>query len=65
VVVSGDMIEGTITPKLLERMDRGMTRSRREQVGKLPTVEEFARAIADAAGSATSALSTVFVGNTD
>jgi 3-oxoacyl-[acyl-carrier protein] reductase len=65
VVVSGDMIEGTITPRLLERMDRGMTRARREQVGALPTVEEFARAITDAATSAELANSTIFVGNKD
>jgi NAD(P)-dependent dehydrogenase (short-subunit alcohol dehydrogenase family) len=65
VVVSGDMIEGTITPKLLERMDKGMTRSRRDQVGALPTVEEFARAVVEAATSAEPASSTIFVGSTD
>jgi 3-oxoacyl-[acyl-carrier protein] reductase len=51
IVVSGDMIEGTITPKLLERMNKGVIESRRKQVGSLPTVEEFARAIVDAAFS--------------
>jgi NAD(P)-dependent dehydrogenase (short-subunit alcohol dehydrogenase family) len=64
VVVSGDIIEGTITPKLLERMNKGMLESRRSQAGSLPTVEEFARAIADAASSAAIAGSTVFVGST-
>lgn len=49
VIVSGDMIEGTITPKLMERAKRGTIQSRREQAGSLPTVEEFARAIVDAA----------------
>lgn len=65
VVVSGDMIEGTITPRLLERMNRGMTQTRREQAGALPTVEEFARAIADVASRADPADSTIFVGSTD
>jgi NAD(P)-dependent dehydrogenase (short-subunit alcohol dehydrogenase family) len=65
VVVSGDMIEGTITPKLLERMDRGMTVARREQVGSLPTIDVFADAIADAASSCNSTNETIFVGKTD
>lgn len=65
VVVSGDMIEGTITPKLLERMERGMTRWRRDQVGVLPTVDEFAEAIADAATDPQSRVTTIFVGSTD
>ena len=47
-VVSGDMIEGTITPRLLERMDRGTTSARLEQVGSLPTVAEFAFALIQA-----------------
>jgi 3-oxoacyl-[acyl-carrier protein] reductase len=64
VVVSGDMIDGTITPRLLEQMDRGMTQSRREQVGALPTVDEFARAIVDAASSPEPAHATIFVGGT-
>jgi 3-oxoacyl-[acyl-carrier protein] reductase len=63
VVVSGDMIEGTITPKLLERIDRGTINSRRTQAGSLPTVEEFARAIADAASSEKISESTIFVGS--
>ena len=65
VVVSGDMIEGTITPRLLERMNRGMTQARRERAGPLPTVEEFARVIADAASRADPVDYTIFVGNTD
>ena len=65
VVVSGDMIEGTITPKLLERIDRGTIESRRSQAGSLPTVEEFARAIADAASSVNIDKATVFVGSTE
>jgi hypothetical protein len=59
------MIEGTITPRLLERMNRGVTQSRRDQVGSLPTVDEFARAIADAATDAVPSRATIFVGSTD
>ncbi len=44
-VVSGDMIDGTITPKLLERLEPGLIANRRVQAGALPTVEEFAAAI--------------------
>jgi len=65
VVVSGDMIEGTITPRLLERMNRGTTQSRRDEVGPLPTVEEFALAIADAATDLEPSSTTIFVGSTD
>jgi 3-oxoacyl-[acyl-carrier protein] reductase len=64
VVVSGDMIEGTITPKLLERMNKGVIESRRKEVGSLPTVEEFAREIADAAFSGEKNGATIFVGST-
>jgi len=48
-IVSGDVIEGTITPKLLERTQPGMIAARREQAGSLPTVENFAKAIIDVA----------------
>jgi NAD(P)-dependent dehydrogenase (short-subunit alcohol dehydrogenase family) len=65
VVVSGDMIEGTITPKLLERIDRGTIESRRSQAGSLPTVEEFATAIVDAALSTEVSRQTIFVGSTE
>jgi NAD(P)-dependent dehydrogenase (short-subunit alcohol dehydrogenase family) len=51
-MVSGDMIEGTITPKLLERTQRGLIETRRGQAGALPTVREFADAIVDAAADA-------------
>ena len=64
-VVSGDMIEGTITPRLLERMDRGTTSARLEQVGSLPTVAEFALAIAEAVTTAHPSGHTIFVGSTD
>ena len=66
VVVSGDMIEGTITPKLLERANRGTIETRREQAGQLPDVEEFARAIVAASTDENLASgATVYVGNVD
>ena len=49
VVVSGDMIEGTITATLLERANPGAIESRREEAGKLYTVNEFAAEVAQAA----------------
>jgi 3-oxoacyl-[acyl-carrier protein] reductase len=45
IVVSGDLIEGTITPKLLERQSPGLIEERRREAGSLPDVEEFASAI--------------------
>jgi 3-oxoacyl-[acyl-carrier protein] reductase len=65
-LVSGDMIEGTITPKLLVRAQRGLIESRRAEVGALPTVQEFAAAIVDAAADAHRPNGHVsFVGPTD
>ena len=46
VVVSGDMIEGTVTATLLDRANPGAIESRKEQVGKLYNVEEFAAEVA-------------------
>lgn len=46
VVVSGDMIEGTITATLLERANPGAIATRRESAGKLYNVSEFAAEIA-------------------
>ena len=66
MVVSGDLIEGTITPKLLNRMRPGVIEDRRSQVGWLPTTEDFARAIAEAAvDSSLRNGDTVYVGSTD
>ncbi len=65
-IVSGDMIDGTITPRLLERTQRGLIESRRGQAGALPTVQEFAAAIVDAAADAGRPNGHVsFVGATD
>ncbi|WP_106813845.1 SDR family oxidoreductase [Microbacterium timonense] len=49
VVVSGDMIEGTITATLLERANPGAIAARREDAGKLYNVSEFAAEVAAAA----------------
>ncbi len=66
VVVSGDLIEGTITPKLLNRMRPGVIDERRSQVGWLPTTDDFAKEIVDAALSTELANGdTVYVGSID
>jgi 3-oxoacyl-[acyl-carrier protein] reductase len=66
VVVSGDLIEGTITPKLMERAKPGFINERREQAGSLPTVADFASAIADVCGnSSLDSGETIFVGSTE
>jgi 3-oxoacyl-[acyl-carrier protein] reductase len=66
VIVSGDLIEGTITPKLLERRSRGLIEKRRQAVGSLPSVEEFAAAIVQAGMSESySTGDTIYVGSTD
>lgn len=46
VVVSADMIEGTVTATLLNRARPGALEARREAAGKLYSVNEFAREIA-------------------
>ena len=47
-VVSGDMIEGTITATLLERANPGAIAGRRESAGRLYNVSEFAAEVARA-----------------
>ncbi|GAB2514328.1 SDR family oxidoreductase [Paramicrobacterium agarici] len=49
VVVSGDMIEGTITATLLNRMNPGAIEERKKAAGKLYNVAEFAAEVASAA----------------
>ena len=46
--VTGDVIEGTVTPRLLERVTPGLAAARRAEAGELPTVAEMAEAIAAA-----------------
>jgi NAD(P)-dependent dehydrogenase (short-subunit alcohol dehydrogenase family) len=66
VVVSGDLIEGTITPKLMERSKRGLIDQRCEQAGTLPSVEDFAAAIVDTSmDSSLSSGATLYVGSTE
>lgn len=63
-VVSGDMIEGTITAKLLERLNPGAIEGRRESAGKLYNVAEFAAEVARAAVEAVPADNTRLIGDT-
>ncbi|MDI2098204.1 SDR family oxidoreductase [Ruicaihuangia caeni] len=49
VVVSGDMIEGTITATLLERLNPGAIEQRKASAGRLYNVSEFAAEVAQAA----------------
>ncbi len=65
VVVSGDMIEGTITATLLERANPGAIASRLESAGKLYNVSEFAAEVAMAAVDPVPADNTRLVGDTD
>jgi len=66
VIVSGDLIEGTITPKLLERQSRGLIEKRKQAVGSLPSVDEFAAAIVQAGVSESySSGETIYVGSTE
>ena len=63
VVVSGDMIEGTITATLLERANPGAISSRKESAGRLYNVREFAAEVALAAVEPIPANHTRFVGD--
>lgn len=65
VVVSGDMIDGTITVTLLDRAEPGVVDARRAQAGGLPTVEDFAAEVARAATSPCESGHTIYVGGTD
>ncbi len=63
-VVSGDMIEGTVTATLLNRLNPGAIEQRREQAGKLYNVSEFAAEVARAAVDPVPADHTRLVGDT-
>ncbi|QTX04770.1 SDR family oxidoreductase [Agromyces archimandritae] len=63
VVVSGDMIEGTITATLLERANPGAIAQRKEEAGKLYNVAEFAAEVARAAVDPIPADRTRYVGD--
>ncbi|MGY6497736.1 MAG: SDR family oxidoreductase [Microcella sp.] len=62
-VVSGDMIEGTITATLLERARPGAIETRKEAAGKLYNVQEFAAEVALAAIEPVPADNTKLVGD--
>jgi NAD(P)-dependent dehydrogenase (short-subunit alcohol dehydrogenase family) len=49
IIVTGDLVEGTITPKLLERTAPGLASQRRRATGELPTASDMGNAIATAA----------------
>ncbi len=63
VVVSGDMIEGTITATLLERANPGAISARKDSAGKLYNVGEFAAEVALAATEAVPHNNTRYVGD--
>jgi NAD(P)-dependent dehydrogenase (short-subunit alcohol dehydrogenase family) len=63
VVVSGDMIEGTITATLLERANPGAIGQRKEAAGRLYNVSEFAAEVALAAVEPVPANNTRYVGD--
>jgi len=51
--VTGDLIEGTIMTKLMERIAPGAIEDRRQRGGKLPSVVEMGQSIANAARDTT------------
>ncbi|MGO2659874.1 SDR family oxidoreductase [Mycetocola reblochoni] len=63
VVVSGDMIEGTITATLLERANPGAIGARKESAGRLYNVNEFAAEVSLAAVEPVPADNTRYVGD--
>ncbi|GAA3689404.1 SDR family oxidoreductase [Arthrobacter ginkgonis] len=62
VVVSGDMIEGTVTATLLDRAQPGAIEARREAAGKLYSVEEFGAEVARMASAEVPTGHTEYVG---
>lgn len=65
VVVSGDMIEGTVTATLLDRANPGAIEARREEAGKLYSVEEFGAEVARMATADVPSGHTEYVGGAD
>lgn len=63
VVVSGDMIEGTITATLLERANPGAISARKDAAGRLYNVGEFAAEVAAAVVEPVPADNTRYVGD--
>lgn len=48
-IISGDIVEGTITASLMDKQAPGFLRRRREQVGRLPSIAEFSNMIVEKA----------------
>lgn len=65
VVVSGDMIEGTVTATLLDRSNPGAIEARRAEAGKLYSVSEFAAEVAKMATADVESGYTHYVGGAD
>ncbi len=65
VVVSGDMIDGSIMVRLFERRDPEAVAARRRVGGQLPTAAEFASAIVRATQQSNHNGDTVYVGGLD
>jgi 3-oxoacyl-[acyl-carrier protein] reductase len=65
VVVSGDMIEGTVTATLLDRASPGAIEARRQEAGKLYSVEEFAAEVAAMATADVPSGHTEYVGGSE
>ncbi len=65
VVVSGDMIEGTVTATLLDRANPGAIEARRAEAGKLYSVTEFAAEVSAMAGADVESGHTHYVGGAD
>lgn len=65
VVVSGDLVEGTVTATLLDRDSPGAIEARRDRAGGLPSVGEFAAEVAAAALADVPTGHTVYVGGGD
>lgn len=65
VVVSGDMIEGTVTATLLDRANPGAIEARRSEAGKLYSVQEFAAEVARMATADVETGHTEYVGGAD
>lgn len=65
VVVSGDMIEGTVTATLLDRSNPGAIEARRQEAGRLYSVQEFAAEVAKAVTAEVETGHTEYVGGAD
>ena len=65
VVVSGDMIEGTVTATLLDRANPGAIEARRVEAGRLYSVQEFGAEVARMATAEVPSGHTEYVGGED